>query len=166
VSFFGFPFTGYPWTVGPETYLVVDIETLKVCPSGPAIAAIWLVTETGAFPATGWSDFAVVILGWWAGALLKTIHSNGVRERIHFMDGPHAVDISVSSGVVHFRLISRDREVGTSEAALNPFISAMTAQSRNVLHACRLQEWWSADADTLESLVGDLEESAEEMKVN
>jgi hypothetical protein len=143
--------------MGTETCLIVDVGTLEVRPRGPAVAGIWLVTESGAFPAAGWSDFAVVILGWWASALLKTIRSNGVRVRVHFMDGPYAVDVAVSSGVLHFRLISRDREVGTGEAALSPFIRALTSQSREVLHACRSREWWSADADNLESLLGDFE---------
>lgn len=142
--------------MGTETFLTVDVGTLEVRPRGPAIAGIWLVTESGPFPAAGWSDFAVVILGWWAIALLKTIRSNGVLGRVHFMDGPYAVDVALSSGILQFRLIGQDREVGTGEAALNPFVSALISQSRKLLHACRSREWWSADADTLESLLADL----------
>jgi hypothetical protein len=143
--------------MGAETFLVADSETLQVRPRGPAIAGIWLVTESGAFPAAGWSDFIVVVLGWWATALLKIIHDSSIREHVPFMDGPHAVEVSLSSGMLHFRLISRDCDVGTGEAALNPFASALISQSRKVLHACRLREWWSADAHTLESVLPDLE---------
>ncbi|MGA7411101.1 MAG: hypothetical protein WBW33_11485, partial [Bryobacteraceae bacterium] len=143
--------------VGTETSLNVDSGTLEVRPHGPAIAGIWLITEGGGFPSAGWSDFVVVILGWWANALLTTIHSNGVRRvRVPFMDGPYAVDVAMSSGMLHFTLISRDREVGTGDAALNSFLSALILTITQVLHACRSLEWWSADADTLESLLGDL----------
>jgi hypothetical protein len=131
------------WTVGAETFLTVDVGTLEVRPRGPAIAGIWLVTESGAFPAAGWSDFAVVILGWWASALQKSIRSNGLPGRVPFMDDPYAVDVA---GMLHLRLIGRDREVGTGEAALNPFVSALISQSRKLLHTCRSREWWSADA--------------------
>jgi hypothetical protein len=143
--------------VGTETFLIVDVEALKVRPRGPATAGIWLITETGAFPAAGWDDFVVVILGRWARALLTTIRSNGVRGRVPFMEGPHAVDVGISSGSFTFRLISRDREVGTGEAAPEPFVRELISQSRKILHTCRSQGWWSADADTLESLLGDLE---------
>jgi hypothetical protein len=143
--------------VGTEIFLIVDVGTFEVRPRGPATAGIWLVTESGAFPAAGWNDFVVVILGWFASALLKTTRSNGVRGRVHFMDGPHAVDLALSSGIHHFKLISRDRVVGSGEAALNSFANALASQSRKVLHACRSREWWSTDADTLESLVKDLE---------
>jgi len=146
----------YAWTVGTETFLTVDVGTLEVRAGGPAIAGIWLVTESGAFPEAGWSDFAIVILGWWASALLNTIRSNGVQGRVHFMDGPYAVDVAMSDGILHFRLISRDREIGTGEAALGPFVSAFISQSRSILHTCRSREWWCADADTLESLLGEL----------
>jgi hypothetical protein len=140
-----------------EAFLTVDVETLEVRPLGPAIAGIWLVTESGAFPEPGWSDFVVVVLGWFASALLKTMRSNGVRGRAHFMDGPYAVDVGMSCGMLHFTLISRDREVGTGEAAIKPFVNALTSQSRKVLDECRSREWWSADADTLETLLEDLE---------
>jgi hypothetical protein len=148
---------GYAWTMSIEIFLVADVGTLEVRPSGPATGGIWLVTESGAFPAAGWNDFIVVILSWWAGALLKTLRSNGDRVRVPFMDGPYAVDVAMSGGMLNLRLITRDREVGTAEAALHSFVSSLTSQSRKVLHACRSLEWWSADADTLESLLTDLE---------
>ena len=143
--------------MGTETILIADIGTLKVRPRGPAIAGIWLLTENGAFPAAGWSDFVVVILGWWASALLKAIRGDGIRSRVHFMDGQYAVDVAISDGVIHFRLISQDREVGMGATAFNPFVRALASQSRSVLGECRSKEWWSADADTLEQLLGELE---------
>jgi hypothetical protein len=148
-----------------ETILIADVGTLQVRPGGPAVAGIWLVTESGAFPAIGWNDFVVVILGWWTGALLETIRSNGVRVRVNFMDGPHAVDVALSAGMLYFRLISRDCEVATGESALEPFARALISQSRKVLQACRSRQWWSASADTLESLLGELEREIARFKL-
>jgi hypothetical protein len=147
-----------------ETLLTVDVGTLEVRPRGPAIAGIWLITGDGPFPSAGWSDFVVVILAWWAGALLRAIRCSGVPGRVHFMDGPYAVDVAMSSGKLHFRLISRDREVGTGEAALDSFVSALISQSQKLLQACRSRDWWSADADTLESLLGDLIRETEQFE--
>ena len=42
----------------------------------------------------GWSDFVVVILGWWIPAL----RSNDRSCRLQFMDGPYSLRISRTSG--------------------------------------------------------------------
>lgn len=142
--------------MGAETRLIIDVETLQVRPLGPAIAGIWLETDSEAFPASGWTDFVVVILSWWASALATIIRGNRGRMRVRFMDGPYAVDVAISSAILHFTLISRDKEIGVGEAELNPFVLTFTSQAGEILHACRSQGWWSLDADRLESLLGDL----------
>ena len=134
----------------------LTVASLEVRQHGPAIAGIWLITKDVAFPAAGWSDFVVVVLGWWAGAILKTMRNNRVRVRIPFMDGPHAVDVAILSGMLQFTMISRDREIGRGEAVPGPFIAALISQSRTLLDACKSRNWWSQDADTLESGLADL----------
>ena len=69
------------------------------------------------------------------------------------MDGPYFVEVARSTGMLKFRMVARDREVDTGEAAVKPFIVALMSQSGRVLDACRTQEWWSTDADALESLL-------------
>ncbi|MBV9155815.1 MAG: hypothetical protein JO097_06115 [Acidobacteriaceae bacterium] len=139
-----------------ETRLVVDVENLQVRPRGPAIAGIWFEKDNEAFPAAGWSDFVIVILSWLANALVTTIRGNGGRVRVRFMDGPYAVDVATSAEMLRFTFVSLDKEIGGGEAEINPFVLTFTAQAGKILHACRSQRWWSADADRLDSLLGDL----------
>jgi hypothetical protein len=47
----------YGGAMSTDTLLVADAETLEFRQGGPAIGGIWLVTESGAFPQVGWSDF-------------------------------------------------------------------------------------------------------------
>ena len=138
------------------TFLEVDIRTLEVRPGGPATAGIWLVTGSGAFPEVGWNDFVVVVLSWWAKALLESVRGSGVRRQVPFMEGPHSVAFTVSSGKLHYTLISSDREVGAGGAELTPFVIAMISSSGEVLDACKSRDWWSTDAEILESLLADL----------
>jgi hypothetical protein len=148
----------YGGPMGTNISLVTDASALEIRQHGPAIAGICLITESGTFPQVGWSDFVVVLLGWWSGALLKVLHNEHEQVRVHFMDGPYAVDLSRSAGSLQFSMIARDRDVGSGQAAVKPFAVEFILQSRTVLDACRLRRWWSADAETLESLLGELED--------
>jgi hypothetical protein len=65
--------------------------------------------------------FVVVLLCWWADALLKVLPNQDIQARVNFMDGPYAVDVARSFGMLNFRMIARDREIGTGEAAVKPW---------------------------------------------
>ena len=136
-----------------ETKLVTDLGRLHVRPQGPVTAGIWLVTGDTEFPMVGWSDFAVVILGWWMAALLRLLRNESRTERVHFMDGPYAVEISRTAlGTLHFRMLagrSGGHQVATGEAEIRKFICELTAQSQKLLDECKVHGWWSADADEL-----------------
>ncbi len=138
-----------------ETHLVTELGNLNVRPQGPATAGIWLTSNGSHFPMTGWNDFIVVVLGWWVAAVLRLLQNDSASERIHFMDGPYAVEISrMSSGRFQLRMFAGPnggREVAVGEAKAREFISELSIQSRKLLDECRLQGWWSPDADELKS---------------
>jgi len=119
------------------------------------------VTGEDTFPAVGWDDFGVVILGWWAGALCRILRSESKNELVHFMDGPYAVEVSMPEpGMLNFRMIARDVEVGTGAAEAKLFVANVIAQSQKLLDECRLQGGWSSDADHLASELMTLEQEA------
>lgn|SRR5208283_3259202 len=144
-----------------ETRLVTELGMLKVRAQGPAIAGIWLVAGDFEFPRVGWSDFVVVVLGWWSAAILRLLGNNSVRERVQFMDGPYAVEVSQpQSGRLQLRMFagpSGGREVAVGEVDFKRFASDLAAQSRKLLDECRLREWWSPDAGVLASHLHDLD---------
>lgn len=148
-------------TTETETYLVTELGMLKVRVHGPAIAGIWLVTGRDGFPMVGWTDFVVVLLGWWSRAILRLLGNNSGTERVNFMDGPYAVELSMAqSGKLRFRMFagfSGGREAAVGEADIKRFISELATQSRKLLDECRLREWWSPDAEALTSHLHDLE---------
>ena len=99
------------------------------------------------------SDIIVVILGWWAAAVLRLLRNSNGSERVHFMDGPYAIEISKSElGRLHLRMFAGPgggREVATGEADVTRFATELSGQSRKLLNECKARGWWSADADEL-----------------
>lgn len=90
-----------------ETYLVTDLEKLGVRTDRAAIGGIWLEVGGAAFPEVGWSDFIVVVLAWLSAAILDVLRHQASARRVHFMDGPYAVDISMAaSGQLQFRTLA------------------------------------------------------------
>jgi hypothetical protein len=147
-----------------DIFMVVEPGSVSVRPSGPATANVWLSLAGCEFPMRGWNDFAVVILGWWATALLRLLRNVSTRETVNFMDGPYSVEVSrTPSGMLHLRALegsTRNREMATGEVEANPFVLGLISQSRGVLDACRRQGWWSNDAQTLESALAALEQES------
>ncbi len=140
-----------------RTLLVTETESLRVRPGGPATANIWLDINGCQFPMHRWNDFAVVVMGWWAVALLRLFRGVSSVERVDFMDGPYTVEVSkTSSGTLHFRALKgsdRTDEVAIAEGPAMPFVLGLISQSREILDACKRHAWWSKDADVLESSV-------------
>jgi hypothetical protein len=144
-----------------QTHLVTELGTLHVHAQGPATAGIWLVTSGSEFPRAGWNDFVVVVLGWWSAAILRLLGDNPGRERVQFMDGPYAVEVSkAQSGRLQLRMFagpSGGHEVAVGEADIKQFIRELVTQSGKLLDECRLREWWSPDAEALAAHLQDLD---------
>jgi hypothetical protein len=136
-----------------ETSMIVETSSLAVRPGGPATANIWMVINGREFPMRRWNDFVVVVLSWWATALLQLLRNTSAKETLHFMDGPYTVEVSkTASGMLQFRALEgsgRNIETAIGEEPTLPFILGLIAQSREVLNECKLQNWWSKDAETL-----------------
>jgi hypothetical protein len=144
-----------------ETHLVTELGTLSVRTQGPATAGIWLITDNFAFPGVGWNDFIVVVLSWWVAAILDLLHNDNSRKRVHFMDGPYAVELSLTpAGRLQLRQFvgaSGGCEVAVGHADVRRFVDELSTQSRQVLEECRLRGWWSLDAEGLTSHLKELD---------
>jgi len=65
--------------------------------SGP----IWIKAGAESFPGTGWTDFPVVILGFWLTNIQPVAERRLKKCRLPFMDGPY-------SAMVCFRRLDAD----------------------------------------------------------
>lgn len=78
------------------------------------------------------------------------------------MDGPYLVEVSLSPAkILHFRALKRNliefEELAVGENVAAPFIRDLISQMRELLTACKRQNFWSSDTEALESSIASLE---------
>jgi hypothetical protein len=74
-----------------------DTATFRKGASGNITGQIAVELGGVAFPAADWSDFPVIVMGWW----LEALHSLYAQRRdcqTDFMDGPFHLKLSVTDG--------------------------------------------------------------------
>jgi hypothetical protein len=102
----------------------------------------------------------VVVLGWWLDAMLRLVSGSTVWEKVNFMEGPYAVEVSmVPSGNLRFRAVEnsgRTRELAKGEGSAAVFCMRLLSHSRDVLDECKRQGWWSRDAERMERSLEEL----------
>jgi hypothetical protein len=109
------------------------------------------------FPERDWSDFVVIILGWWLRGLAAA--TSGLESDLRFMDGPFAVRVHpLADGVARVQLLE-DRVAGEiiqDEAfiSLPQAIEACLLASSVVLHECAARGWSHDTIEELKELVG------------
>lgn len=103
---------------------------------------IYIELESGPFPEAGWSDFPVIILSWWAEALLQLEAPKRRKVLWRFMDGPQGLILSkvTAVGAPTFAQVRRD---------------LLEAAQRVVSH-CERHSTLSKDLETLRVNVGRL----------
>jgi len=119
--------------------IALDLQTFQQSREGGNVTGvIFLELYDGAFPGRGWSDFPVIILGWWADALLQLEVPKRRAVQWQFMDGPHGVTLSkvaggASTDAFEFRLVH----------------SALLQAVERVIVHCDGQKMFSRDLETL-----------------
>jgi hypothetical protein len=108
------------------------------------------------FPDPRWNDSVVVILIWWCDALLTLMKGETGPIAVRFMEGPYLVELGPLSGSnLHLNLVTAGLEPRSSAEAdveIAPLVQSVLSSSERTLVECKRQNWWSEDADDLESL--------------
>ena len=127
-----------------------DFEQAK---SGAITGPIWLRHQGVEFPERGWSDFPVVILGWW----LKHVAdlARGAKSALcSFMDGPF--EFSVTSevpGICRLQLARRGVEAKSvvSEFTVDAITlhASLHTAAATVLAECDRRGWAGRDIEDL-----------------
>lgn len=142
--------------------LITDVNTIMIRDGKSVTADIWVILDGDDFPKKNWNDFVIVILGWWAAALLRLLRDASEREMLNFMDGPYSIEITkVGSDVLRFRAlegINRKNEICICESHAMSFVFDIISQSRNLLDVCRGNNEWSNDANILKASLDALDD--------
>ncbi len=123
--------------------ITVDLQTFHQSREGGNVTGvIFLELQDGAFPASGWSDFPVIILGWWADALLQLEVPERREVQWLFMDGPHSVILTKTVG---------DISAGAFE--LSQVHGSLREAAQRVVTYCDQRRFLSKDLDSLRDSV-------------
>jgi hypothetical protein len=109
------------------------------------------------FPEHGWTDFVVVILGWWLEGL-RDLRQGAEQVLFRFMDGPLAFSVTPEDSETYRIHCVEERASGKTEHG--DWISPKTEFESSVLGAgvaslaeCDRRGWRSRDIDTLRNEV-------------
>jgi hypothetical protein len=132
------------------------VATLQRSTKGSITGNVHVELGTFVFPDRGWSDFVVVILGWWLKALKKLVNGEK-RVELPFMDGPYAIYVTaVESTMCTLECVKKAREplvVLSARVELGRLISETERAATQLIEACESRDWQSPDVDTLRHLL-------------
>jgi len=119
--------------------IAMDLQTFRQRRArGNVTGVIDLDLDSGEFPERGWSDFPVIILGWWTEALLQLEAENINEVQWRFMDGPYSASLT--------RIESAGSISAIGYAELRE--SLLDAAERAAAH-CEQHKMFTGDLETL-----------------
>ena len=134
--------------------LRVDPRSLTAAESCCIIGTIYFDFPTLQFPERNWSDFVVVLLGWWLEATRWPI----TRAELRFMDGPFVLRIAPVAGdnVVLKGIEDRghERELCHCVASIKELRLEIESAAKSILEECRARKWVNEDVERLGYLLG------------
>jgi hypothetical protein len=131
--------------------LFVDADSLRRTKSGAVVGTIYFRANAFEFPDGQWTDFPVVVLAWWLGAL-RRFRAGAAKESFEFMDGPHSVELGRSDDNVVLTFLSTSvapARLKTVAAKPIEVVRALTDAARLVIAVCDEKAWPSEDLEEL-----------------
>ena len=134
--------------------LIFDDSCLRRSTFGSITAPLYFEFGDYQFPEAGWSDFPVVILGWWLESYSKFLKGWQDTAEFQFMDGPMLVRLeSCQNQNVRLQCIEQGKSAELVENTIlisaDEITKAIVAASSKLLSACDERKWHSDDIDNL-----------------
>jgi hypothetical protein len=135
--------------------VVVCVRTETLSQGGNITGQVFLAGDNWCFPENGWSDFPVIIIGWWLNDLKTLLHSGGTFE-CRFMDGPFLFRVSsVQEDQWLIECGRSDPEFSLEHSAQvmpHQFMSSLRSTAQSLIVACNNHGWRSSDIRRLYEL--------------
>lgn len=139
--------------------VVVEPHALMRTSSGSVVGAIWLRTSQDAklsFPEEGWTDFPIVVLGWWLSQVESVLRRVSVEARCSFMDGPFEFRIDGAGQVLFMeRRASGTRDLAVSNTSLQEFWQKLNLAASHLVSECDRRGWSDSDVEHLRSFTAE-----------
>lgn len=134
--------------------VVLDTTTFAARnPSANVTGVIHLQVGEHAFPDIVWSDFPVIILGWWLAGLTQLAHGKASEFEANFMDGPYKFTVTLVDALTA-RIDLHAREGSLSEnVSFRALYASVGAAGAAAVRECGIRGWSNSDLTQLGRLV-------------
>lgn len=109
----------------------------------------WENEQGSCFPSRDWSDFVVIVLGWWCAAVIELVRGSNVAT-LDFMDGPFVGVIQKNGQEYSIKCKRRSRNVFANELNVKHFVHSLISTSQHVILRCKEHQKEVGDAAELE----------------
>ena len=140
--------------------IIFPSESLHRSKSGSITGRVVVKVGDFLFPGEGWSDFVVVILGWWLQEFHKLDGQPKNEAIFRFMDGPYEIRIRNADNqaatitcVEHRRVVIERHSATVSIAEIH---AELLRVSKELGVACDSHGWTSGDIETLRREIASL----------
>ena len=142
-------------------HIVADLTNTKLTSSENAIGLLYIEADSIKFPNEHWTDFVIVVLGWWAEEFLKQMEGQ-VHGEYHFMDGPLLIESSLDNGTLCFsykkRRLADTQELYSMQISSHEFSQALKTTINQVLRVCHERHYIHSDVSFLEKQYRNLQD--------
>lgn len=146
-------------TQTPPPTFDVHVEPSRLSMHNSLITGPICVELAGSrYPAAGWDDFVVTILGWWCDALAGLTTKPVLFE---FMDGPHVFRIHPQREDLAVVYLDHERERARAAVPRKQVVSAVEFAARSVLDECQRRGWHDREIEKLSERLARLAEMNE-----
>lgn len=138
--------------------LVVNTESMRKSKHNSITGEIFFQVGSELFPEENWSDFIVVVLGWWLNALKKFCESGDTLFEMVFMDGPLKIRSKLKTeSVLELSFIKRYSDcedvLFSTDCTIDNLKKCMLKAARKVLREIEDRQWETCDTVALKNLV-------------
>lgn len=115
------------------------------------------------FPEEGWTDFSIVVLGWWLEEVLSLRNGSKKDVILRLMDGPYEIVlIPITESVWSAMALDRSRGTrvhGRFAVSATQIILSIYNAGLDALSACRAGGFWDKSCDATEKRIMELDPS-------
>jgi hypothetical protein len=106
------------------------------------------------FPGRGWTDLVAAFVAAWLDGLFLVTTGTAESQRVHFLDGPFAVDISMAQkGLVSLSFVHNEESKLFTVAEVKHLQAHAVSIGRDLLLACQRKGWNNGDTEAIASLI-------------
>ena len=147
------PMNAHSWL---DVFLVVEEDQFFTrSKSGTIWGTIYFqIGDSQFFPGKGWTDMVAAFVAAWLEALVRVTNGTVANQRVHFFDGPFAVDFSVSEkGQVNLNFLHNEKSKLSTMVEVQQLRAHAASVGQELLLACQRRGWNDRDTEAIASLI-------------